>query len=118
MSTATEVYTPPAVAVGTPVRWFHGANRDQPHAAFITKSGAKAVQVCVVQAGSMKAIQGVLHISDPDLETKPLRKEAGAWDFLPDQQQAESPSTAVVAKLTETVKSLEKRLKSLEDQLK
>ncbi len=118
VSTAVEepvAFIAPPSQLG-PCIWYHAGDRNNPHAAFITKTGTKAVGLCVVQAGSLKAIQGALHIDDPDLQTKPFWLANGAWDYWRDEK-AEAPSTVVVAKLTEQVKSLEKRLASLEKQL-
>lgn len=122
MATASEEFVVPKSYVG-PCVWFHGADRNNGHPAFIQKPGNKAVTLVVAQGGAFASKIGVLHIDDPDLETKPLRKEMGAWDYwrpeyLENLQPQESVSAAQVSKLTDTVKSLEKRLKSLEDQLK
>lgn len=118
MSTAVaDVFVPPKSYIG-PCVWYHGTDRNSPHAAFITKTGDKAVGLCVVQAGTLRPIQGVLHVDDPDLQSKPFRAAAGGWDYIPDRTPTEAPATAVVAKLTEQVKALEKRLASLEKELK
>jgi nucleotide-binding universal stress UspA family protein len=112
MSTVEEVeqFVPPKSSIGL-VRWYHGADRNQEaQLAFVTKAGLKAVSLCVVRAGSLTPIIGVLHIDDPDLQRQELRKHVGAWDYLEPLHPPEPPNVAVLAKLADQLKAAEAQL--------
>lgn len=90
----------PKASLG-PCVWYPQPGHE-PSAGMIVQVGDRSVSVIVLspynRAGVIK--DGVRHISDPDLSSKPTAVSAGCWDFTDDQKalralQAELGTRAV-----------------------
>jgi hypothetical protein len=90
--------------VGDVVHWFPGSDRNQePKAAVVSKAGATALCVNVIDSGTFNFLirDGVRHVDDPRSRTEEGRK-SGAWDFTPRDKKLDElletlPETAKVA---------------------